>query len=99
MRMHWLLAIPEGFDFYTDHNNLIFIFDPLATVSDFSLSSMKNVLRWAVGMSTYNYTCYHIRGKEIIWADIICKWVANNSTLRRLIHIPPLTSSINESFS
>ena len=33
-RMHWILATPDGFDFYTDHQNMIFLFDPLAIAPD-----------------------------------------------------------------
>lgn len=33
-RMHWIVANSDGFDLYTDHNNLIFLFDPLSVVSD-----------------------------------------------------------------
>lgn len=47
-RMHWVVAALCGFDLYTDHNNLIF--------PDLSQSSLKKVLRWAVCMSSYNYT-------------------------------------------
>ncbi len=60
--MHWLLAVPEGFDLYTDHNNINFIFDPLAMIPDLSLSSARKVLRWAVRMSAYNYVVHHISG-------------------------------------
>lgn len=28
-RMHWLVPTSSGFDLYTDHNNLIYIYDPL----------------------------------------------------------------------
>lgn len=31
-RMHWITATADGFDLFTDHNNLVFLFDPLAIV-------------------------------------------------------------------
>lgn len=34
--VHWLFATPDSFDLYTDHNEVIFIFDPLAVVPDMS---------------------------------------------------------------
>lgn len=70
-RMHWALATTCGFDLFTDHNNLIFIFDPLSIMPDLSQSSLKKVLRWAVRMSIYNYTCVHISGEENVWADLL----------------------------
>lgn len=63
-RMHWLVSTPSGFDLYTDHNNLIFLFDPLSVVPDLAQTSIRKVLRWAVRLSVYSYTCIHIRGSE-----------------------------------
>ena len=50
-RMHWILATPDGFNLYTDHQNLIFLFDPFAIVPDLSMSSLRKVLRWTVRLS------------------------------------------------
>lgn len=50
-RMHWILATPAGFDLFTDHHNLIFLFDPLAVVPDLSQTSMRKVLRWTVRLN------------------------------------------------
>lgn len=97
-RMHWLLATPDGFDLYTDHHNLIFLFDPLAVVPDLSISSTRKVLRWAVRLSMYNYTCVHIKGTDNVWADIIGRWT-QPSTMRRIVKIPELPSSDNTEFS
>lgn len=45
-RMHWFLATDRGFDMSTDHNNLVFLFDPLAVVADLSQTTLRKVLRW-----------------------------------------------------
>ena len=98
-RMHWLAAAPEGFDIYTDHNNLVFMFDPLAVQHDLSVSSTPKVLRWALQLSYYNYVCFHIEGKANVWADLLSRWQATESfTIRRIISIPPLSSAADESF-
>lgn len=47
-RPHWMAATPDGFDLYTNHHNLIFIFDPLSLLPDLSASVNRKVLRWAV---------------------------------------------------
>lgn len=44
-RMHWIAAKPDGFDLFTDHNNLIFLFDPLSVMPDLSQTSVLKVLR------------------------------------------------------
>lgn len=33
-RSHWLSACPAVFDLYTDHNYLLFIFDPTTIIPD-----------------------------------------------------------------
>ncbi len=97
-RMHWVLAVPEGFDLYTDHNNLIFIFDPLSMIPDLSLGSVRKVLRWAVQMSIYNYVVHHICGLDNVWADLLGRWSAN-PTIRRIVQIPPLVSASDKEFN
>lgn len=97
-RMHWMLAHPSGFDIYTDHNNIVFLFDPRSIMPNLSISSTRKVLRWAVSMARYNYICMHIKGKDNLWADIMSRWTQPSTIVRRLVLIPPLTSSLSESF-
>lgn len=42
-RMDWVVATPDGFDLYADHNNLIFMLDPLSTVPDLSQTYLRKV--------------------------------------------------------
>lgn len=97
-KMHWVVCTTEGFDLYTDHNNLIFLFDPLAVVPDLSQTSLRKVLRWAVKLSIYSYTCYHIKGEENVWADLLTRWSVPQMTIRRLVHIPELPTPCTEEF-
>lgn len=32
--MDWILSTFEGFDVFTDHHNLSFLFDPISVVAD-----------------------------------------------------------------
>ena len=96
--MHWIVANPDGFDLYTDHNNLIFLFDPLSVVPDLSATSLLKVLRWAVRLSMYRYTCYHIKGEENVWADLMSRWSSKAPTVRRIVRVPELSSSSDADF-
>eukprot|EP00737_Agarophyton_chilense_P002334 gb/GEZJ01002651.1/.p1 GENE.gb/GEZJ01002651.1/~~gb/GEZJ01002651.1/.p1 ORF type:complete len:320 (+),score=20.64 gb/GEZJ01002651.1/:2674-3633(+) len=96
-RMHWLVATPAGFDLFTDHNNLVFIFDPLSIIPDLSQSSTRKLLRWAVGLSSYSYNCLHIQGPDNVWADLLTRWSAP-STVRRIVQVPALPSSSASDF-
>lgn len=44
-RMHWLLAGPNLFNLYADHNKPIYIFDPTSIVVDISQTIIRKVLR------------------------------------------------------
>lgn len=94
-RSHWLAACPKGFDLFTDHNNLIFLFDPVAVKPDIGQAALRKVLRWAVRISVYNYVCIHIRGVDNLWADLLTRWTIP-LTIRRLISIPPLPTTFRE---
>ncbi len=83
---------------YKDHNNLIFIFNPLSLLQDLNLSSLKNVLRCAVILSWFDYVCHHISGIENVWADLLGRWSVPRLLLRRILTIPPLVSVSNADF-
>lgn len=73
-RSHWLAVCPAGFDLYTDHNNLLFPFDPAAIMSDIWQGVLRKVLQSAVRMTAYNYVCILIRSSDNIWADLLTRW-------------------------
>lgn len=50
-RKRWLATTPNAFDLYTDHNDLIFLFDPLSVVPVLSLMSLCKVFPWTVLLS------------------------------------------------
>lgn len=87
-RMHSFVATSGGVDQFTDHNNLIFIFDPLSVVPDLSQTSVHRVLGWAFPLSMYTYTCFHISSNHSVWADLLGRWSA--PTVRRLVLITSL---------
>lgn len=63
-RSQWLDSCSDGFNLFTDQNNLIFIFNPLAVMPDIGQAAAQKVLRWAGRPSSYNYTSIHIREKH-----------------------------------
>lgn len=50
--LHLMVAATYGFGLYTDHNNLIFIFDPHSIFDDLSISCVRKKLGWAVCLSS-----------------------------------------------
>lgn len=96
-RMHRLIATPDGFQLFTDQNNLIFLFGPLSVVSDLCQTSLLKVLRWAIRLSTYAYTYLHIKGSENVWEDLLRRWSAPLN-LGGLVSIPEPPSSSADDF-
>lgn len=97
-KMHWQITNPDGLDHFTDHNNLIFLFDPMAVVPGMAQTTLRKVLRWAVRLSMYNYKCYHIKGEANVVADLLTRWSVSAPTVRRLVRIPELPSACAEDF-
>lgn len=95
--MQWLAATLTGFDLHRDHNNLIFLFDPLSVVPDLSQTSLCKLRRWIVRLSTCKYTCFQIKGTDNVLADLLVGW-STPRTARRLVHIPKLPSSSDLEF-
>lgn len=93
--MRWPHTMAEGFNLYNDHNNLMFIFDPLRYLPDQTISYVLKVLCWAVSLSWFNSICYHISGT--VWVDLLGLWSPYPVT-RRLISVPPLPSASSDEF-
>lgn len=96
-RIHWLIATNDGLNPFTDHRNLIFHFDPLAVVTNLSQTTLRKVLRWAVRLSAYNYTCVHIHGIKNDWVDLLSRCVVLNVVIR-LVRVPVLPSFSSPEF-
>lgn len=95
-RRHPLSGILERFHLFTDHNYSVFIFDPLSTVSDLSQTSVRNVLRWAVLLSSYNFVCYHVTEDNNSCEAWLIRWSA--PVICRLVTILPLSSTKQDAF-
>lgn len=83
--------------FFADHSNLGFQFNPTAVVADLSLITLRNFLRWAVGLSSYNYVCVQISGLYNVQADILSRW-RPPQVFSRLVTFPCLPSYSSEDF-
>lgn len=84
------------------------IFSPTPTISSSSLNhapssvpniylaSIRKVLRWALRLSTYNYVCFQIKGKDKIWPDLLTFGWFISPTIRRLVSITPLPTAFQD---
>jgi hypothetical protein len=75
-RLEYLLLRPKGFLIFTDHRNLTYIYDPKSVDSGIQKYRADKLQRWAVVMSTFQYTIQHVAGEDNVWGDLLSRWGA-----------------------
>lgn len=93
---YWLLETPEGFDLFTDQNNLIFISDPLSVVPKLSQTGIWNFLRGTERLSHFAYTFFHIIGEDNLRAHFLRRWLV--AMTRRLLTNLEQRSAFSDEF-
>jgi hypothetical protein len=71
---HLLLLRDEGLRLFTDHRNLIYVFDPILRDNDFKKQAVDKLCRWASKLFALKLVIEHIPGESSIWADILSRW-------------------------
>jgi Integrase zinc binding domain len=74
--MNWLLNCPSGFSLFTDHSNLIYVFDPHRISHGLSSNTASKLTRWALKLCTLRYTIEHAPGDQNLWPDLLTRWAA-----------------------
>jgi hypothetical protein len=81
-RMDWLLHCPSGFSLFTDHNNLIYVFNLHRLTPGISSHTASKLTRWALSLSAFRYTIEHVPGSENILSDLLTCWAAPHARAR-----------------
>ena len=71
---HWVNGGKYDTALFTDHKNLLAIFDNQARPESCTKSNRKRLDRWAERMQTLRYRIYHIDGDENRHADLGTRW-------------------------
>ncbi|KAF0711038.1 hypothetical protein As57867_005399, partial [Aphanomyces stellatus] len=74
VRADYLLHPAAGFNLYTDHRNLKFIFSPTAVVASVPKYTAQKLERWALLLMGYSYVIHDIPGEVNVWADLLSRW-------------------------
>lgn len=75
-RLEYILLRPGGFRIFTDHRNLIYMFDPLSIDGNLQRYQMNKLQRWAMVMASFPYKIEHVDGVDNVWADMLSRWGA-----------------------
>ena len=72
-RLEYLLW--GGVSNYTDHRNLVYIFEPEACFSSVLKTVAQRLENCKIVLAMYNYTIMHISGECNCWGDLLSRWV------------------------
>jgi hypothetical protein len=73
-RLEYLLIRPGGFRLFTDHRNLVYMFNPLGYNSNMAKYQAHKLQRWALTMTTFPYVVECVAGEDNLWADLLSRW-------------------------
>ncbi|OWZ09301.1 hypothetical protein PHMEG_00018016, partial [Phytophthora megakarya] len=69
--LEYLLQRKKGLRMYTDHANLMYIFNPAMEIKRHVRDKLQ---RWAMRLCGLRYTIEHIDGTHNVWADMVSRW-------------------------
>ena len=73
-KLDYLLMAAEDTHVFTDHRNLLFIFNPRVINPTIAQHAVSKVQRWALYLSQYQYSIEHIPGPSNEMADMLTRW-------------------------
>lgn len=59
---------------YTDHANLVHIYDPYGQTPGIARHTANKLMRWDLKLSAFRYIIEHVPGEKNVWADILTRW-------------------------
>ncbi len=91
LKLNYLLLAEDKAHVYTDHRNLLFIFNPLSLDSSLGRNVVNKVQRWGLYLSRYSYVIEHVERDRNIVADIMTRWWRGyrgmRQTVKRVTHL------------
>jgi hypothetical protein len=98
-RLDWLLQRADGFSLFTDHHNLLYVFNPNGSHGAQSAHSAAKLIRWALKLSSYRYTIEHVSGSDNVWSDMLTRWAAPSLQVRAsVLMLAPVAPTLDSSF-
>ena len=90
-KMDYTSLAEDDIHLYTDHRNLLFVFNPLALNPTLGRHIVNKVQRWGLFLSGFSYAIEHVDGKCNVMADIMTRWLreyrGKRQSARRMTHL------------
>ena len=68
------LVMGREVSIYTDHANLVQLYDPYGKHPGIPRHTASKLMRWAIKLSAFRYVIEHLPGDRNIWADMLTRW-------------------------
>jgi len=65
---------------FTDHANLVYMYDPYGRNPGMSRQTATKLMRWAIKLSAFRYIVEHLPGERNVWADMLTRWAVQPRT-------------------
>jgi hypothetical protein len=85
-RFNYLLHRQKGFVWFTDSNNVRYMFDPQTSYTK-NRVLMDKIIRWNIALSSYKYEVRHVAGSHNFWCDMLTRFGHPSYTNKREITI------------
>ena len=68
------LVMGREVSIYTDHANLVQLYDPYGKHPSIPRHTASKLMRWAIKLSAFRYVVEHLPGQRNVWADMLTRW-------------------------
>lgn len=89
-KLDYILASDTTTRVFTDHRNLLFVFNPVAMEPSLGRHKVLKVVRWALYLSAFNYRIEHVSGPSNVWPDIMTRWMRGYRKVNAIRRIAPV---------
>lgn len=73
-RLAYLLVRRRGFHVFTDHRNLVYIFNPTGSNTHLGKPAADRLERWSLTLRAFDFDIQHMPGDQNNWADLLSRW-------------------------
>lgn len=88
---------------FTDHANLVYLYDPIGRNPGIPRHTASKLTRWALKLSEFRYIIDHVEGDRNVWADMLTRWAVRanqsvqpkNSMNLKSLMLAPVNPGIN----
>ena len=74
-KLDYILLCEDSTRIFTDHRNLLFVFNPVALEPYLGRHKVLKVVLWALFLSSFSYRIEHVAVNDNTWPDIMTRWM------------------------